>query len=155
MIDWKISVGAILGILLSVLLGHRLSKRRDSEKEFKNRILKFKESFIPFLKELENPNANPAILVTQNYPEQDQEARKLLYHLNNRRKNVFKKHWNLYTQVYEGKKDLGITGLLATEVDDISKANPGTPEGIAYLYSQTEKRRQEVIDIITKVLNTI
>jgi hypothetical protein len=141
--------------LLSVLLAHLLAKRREAEKELETKVLNFKESFIPLLKELESSNANPTTLVTQYYPEQDKAARTLLIHLPNRKKKAFQKYWSSYTELYEEKKSLGITALIATEVDDLSKANPGTQEGIAYLYEQTEKRRKIVINIINRALETI
>lgn len=152
MIDWKISAGAILGVLLSVLLAHLLTKRRESEKILNNEIVRFKESMMPLLKELESPDASPTLLITQYYPENDAAARKLVIHLPKHKKKKFEKCWVLYTQLYHEKKALGLTGLIATEVDDLSKANAGTPEGIQYIYDQTAKRRGKAINIINEAI---
>jgi len=50
---------------------------------------------------------------------------------------------------------LGIINLLATEVDDISKANVGTQDGLLYIYEQNEKRREKAIFIIENMLKTL
>jgi hypothetical protein len=51
--------------------------------------IKFKEAFVAYLKALENIEANPALLVTQNYSEQDENARKLALILPKRKKDNF------------------------------------------------------------------
>ena len=76
MIDWRISASAILCILLSVFLAHRLKLRRENIKSYTQAITDFKNLMIPFIKSLEDANANPSILVVQCYSEQDEaEAR--------------------------------------------------------------------------------
>jgi len=155
MIDWKISAGAILGVLLSVLLAHFLTTRRESEKTLNNEIVRFKESLMPLLKKLESHDASPTPLITQYYPENDVAARKLIIHLPKHKKKKFVQCWDLYTQLYREKKALGLTGLIATEVDDLSKAKIGTSEGLQYIYDQTAKRREKTINLINDVMNIL
>jgi len=78
MIDWQLSVGAILGILLSVFLAHRLTIRRENIKAYNQSTIEFKNLIIPFIKSLEDINANPSLLVVQYYSEHDEAARKLM-----------------------------------------------------------------------------
>lgn len=155
MIEWKLSIGAILGVLLSVLLAHLFAKRRESDKALNQEIANFKELLVPALIELENSNATPAVLVTQYFPEHDKAARKLAIHLPTRKRKLFNEKWNRYAQLYKEKKAMGLTALIATEVDDLSHANANTSEGIKYIYEQTDKRRQEVIAIINAAMSAL
>ncbi len=155
MIEWTISVSALLIGLIFILLRHYLAKHRENDKILNQKIIAFKEIFVPMLKELENLDSNHVMLLTKNYPKQDEEARKLILLLPKRKRRLFNESWSLYTYLYKMKMELGLVGIMATEVDDMSKANAGTQEGMEYLYSQTIKRNQEVIRIINNALKTL
>jgi hypothetical protein len=155
MLDWKISVSTILAVLLSVLLANVLTRRREDDKLYREEAIKFKETFVAYLKALENPEANPALLVTQNYPEQDELARKLVLKLPKRKKALFLEQWKSYSKLHDEKKSLGFAAVIATEVDDLSKANLQNPEGIKYIYEQTEMRRKEIIKIVNDILRIL
>jgi hypothetical protein len=155
MIDWKISIGAVFGVLLSVLLAHLLTKRRDQEKSYKEEITKFKESFVSFLKELEDPNVNPALMVIENYPAQDESVRRLALKLPENKKKRFFKKWNRYTELYREKKSLGFAALVATEVDDLTRANFANLGAAEYIYEQTAIRRHQIIDIVSEALDLL
>lgn len=151
MLDWKISVGAIAGILISGILGNYLIKLREQNKE----IVKFKQSFVAYLKALENPDANPTLLLLDNYPKQDESARKLVLNLSRRKSENFLNIWGAYSNFYMEKKGTRDIATVATEVDDISKADLSKPGAIKYIYQQTEKRRINVISLVNNALNTL
>jgi hypothetical protein len=150
MIDWRISVGAVLGILISVFFAHRLTLLRENTKAIKQSIVEFKNLLVPFIQSLEDPDANPSILVVQNYSKHDEAARKLMNVLPRRKCKRFKNEWVEYTKLYNEKMNLGTVALTAAVVDDLSKARD--PK---YLYEQNEKRRIEVIEIIQNSINVL
>lgn len=125
MIDPVISVGAVFGILYSVLLAHRLTIEREKQKELRSAISEFKDSLSGILTDLTHPDANPSILVTQNYPEHKKAAIKLIQKLSPKmaaRFNVMA--WEQYHLLYEQKKSLGAIAIFAAEVEDKRKVLP-------------------------------
>ncbi|WPD24881.1 MAG: hypothetical protein SD837_10010 [Candidatus Electrothrix scaldis] len=155
MIDLKISIGAILGVLLTLFLTHRINKRWDLDKILKGEILSFKEVFIPHLQQLDDPKKDPGSLVTQFFPDEDKAARKLMLFLPQRKKNYFQEQWKIYTQYFEAEKQLEVVSLFANKVDDISKADVGTKEGIEYIIQQAEKRRVYAKSLINNILKIL
>ena len=121
MIDWKVSVGGILAVLLSVWLGHRLAKSREWGAQYRERVAEFRELLVPFLRELESKDAHPTMLVSQHFPEHDEAARKLMVYMPRRKKTRFAKEWRQYELLYREKQSQGILGLIATEVDDLGR----------------------------------
>lgn len=97
------------------------------------------------------PDSSPNQVLIQTFPALDDEARILAMNLRARARDKFEREWNKVNQLYRDKKALGLSAVIATEVDDISKANMKTPEDISYVHSQTEKRRQELMMRIDKV----
>ena len=110
---------------------------------------------IPFLKELESVDAHPPALVSQQFPRQDEAARKLTLYMNSRQKRRFLERWEKYTAYCKEKQAQGITPLIATEVDDISKATPGAPGAQQYIFEQTTKRRIHVRNLIKDAINVL
>ena len=155
MIDWKISIGGILAVLLSVLLGHRLATNRESDAQYRTRVAEFRELLVPFLRALESEDAHPTMLVSQHFPEHDEAARKLMVYMPRRKKTRFATKWRQYELLYQEKQSQGIFGLIATEVDDLERASPGTPGAEEYLYEQTAKRSNEVRRVIQAALNVL
>ena len=150
MYDPTISIGAILCVLLSVLLAHRLAKRRDIEKEYNSSVKEFKNLLVLFLRELEHPDANPAVLVTQHFPEHDEAARKLINVLPSSKSKKFQEKWAEYQFLYQQKKSMGIAIAIAAEVDDLSKAN-----NVEYLYEQNAKRRTQAFVIVNETVQVL
>ncbi|OMH37982.1 hypothetical protein [Motiliproteus sp. MSK22-1] len=95
------------------------------------------------------------MVVTQNYPAHDEAARKLLLHLPERKHDQFLKGWKKYTEIYEEKKALGLSALIATEVDDLSLADVSTNEGMKYIYQQTAMRRQHIIEAVNNAISVL
>lgn len=155
MIDWKISISAVFAGLLTVWIGHRFAASRSERQNYCNKVIEFKEVLIPFLKELESPDANPAVLVTQYFPEHDEAARKLMLHIPQKKQERFFRKWQLYEAFYEEKKSQGPMNIFATEVDDIGKASPSAPGSIEYIYQQTAKRRNEVRQLVRGALDAL
>lgn len=155
MIDWKISIGAILVALLGVWLGHRLTASRQVRESYANKTKEFKKVLVPFLKALESDHAHPATLVSQHFPEQDEAARKLVIHMPNRKRHKFLQRWKRYADLYRAKQSQGVLGLFATEVDDLEKASPGAPGAEQYIYQQTARRRNEVRLLIQEALDVL
>ena len=89
MVDWKISAGAVLGILLSVLLAHLLAKRREDDKIFKAETIAFKEYLIPMLKELESSDSCVSTIIMQYHSKCDDAARKLVLYLPDKKAKIF------------------------------------------------------------------
>ncbi|MES9879606.1 MAG: hypothetical protein ABW185_01850 [Sedimenticola sp.] len=150
MVDWKISAGTILGVLLSVLLAHRLSKRREAEANLNESIREFENGLVEFITALEDIDANPNLMVQESFPEHDRAARKLLNSLPKKKTNKFKRKWEEYRSLYEEKKEMGLMVMLATEVDDLSKANDQN-----YIYQQNTKRRMAVLKLITEAIDEL
>lgn len=155
MIDWKISIGAVLVMLLGVLLGHRLTKVREEQKNYRERAREFKEMFVPFIRELESVDAHPTLLVLTNFELQDEAARKLVMHMSAKMKRRFDVRWNIYKAVYQEKNAQGILGKIATEVDDISMVQPGHPDTQYYVTAQTARRRNEILQLVKDALGTL
>lgn len=150
MTSLDLSIGAVLCVLLSVFLAHRLNESNTSKKQYKNTVTKFKNLFVPFLRELESDDSNPGLLVITNFAKHDEQARKLINTLPHHKVKKFKKYWLRYENLYESKKEMGEAIKIVSEVDDISKAND-----ITYLYEQARKRRVEVINIINDAINSL
>ena len=121
MIDWKISISAVFVGLLTGWIGHRFAARRSERQNYCNKVIEFEEFLIPFLKELESPDANPAVLVTQYFPEHDEAARKLMLHIPQKKQKRFLRKWQLYEALYEEKQSQGPMNIFAAEVDDTRK----------------------------------
>ena len=155
MIDWQISIGAVLIVLLSVWLGHRLSTNRAELQTYRQKVFEFKEMFVPFLKELESAEANPGVLASQFFPIQDEAARRLAIYMGTKKRRRFLQRWELYAAHYREKKAKGVLSQLATEVDDIGKASPGAPGAIEYILEQTAKRRDQVRRLVLDALNIL
>lgn len=155
MIDWKISIGAILVMLLSAWLGHRLSATRDERNTYKSKAREFKEMLAPFTRALEAPDAHPATLVIQKFEQHDEAARKLRIYMSNRKRRRFDDRWKVYETIYKEKQAQGILSLIATEVDDLSKASPGQPGAETYMLEQTAKRRVRVLTAIQDALDVL
>ena len=155
MVDWKISISAVLVGLIVLWLGHRLTTSRSEGENYRNKAREFKELLVPFLRELESQDAHPATLVSQHFPEHDEQARKLMVHMPKGKRQRFSKHWQKYADLYEEKQSQGILGLIATEVDDIEKASPGVPGSSDYIYQQTAKRRDRVRQVVQDALDVL
>ena len=155
MIDWKISIGAILALLLSAWLGHRLSVSRTEQQAYREKARQFKELLVPFLKSLEATEAHPATLVSENFPQQDEAARKLVLYMGAGKRRRFLQHWESYEALYQEKSAQGILSLIATEVDDLSKASPGQPGMQQYILEQTAKRRNHVSSLINNAIKVL
>lgn len=155
MIDWKISVGGILAVLLSVWLGHRLATSRQWSAQYRKRVADFKELLIPFLRELESKDAHPSTLVSQHFPQHDEAARRLMVYMPRRKKVRFSEKWQEYEALHREKRSQGISGLIATELDDLEKASPGAPGAEEYIYQQTARRRNEVRQTIQSALDVL
>lgn len=150
MVDWQISISAVLGALLTLLIAHRLTLSREKQNQYNKVVTEFKNLFIPFLQKLENPNANPEILVVQNYPTHEEEARKLVNILSKRKELKFKQKWYEYNLLFRHNLSLGNVALTASIVEDLTRAHePG------YIQSQNTKRRKEVISIIQNILSSL
>jgi len=154
-IDWKISISAVLVGLLGLWLGHRLTTSRSEGENYRNKVRAFKELLVPFLRELESQDAHPATLVTQHFPEHDEEARKLMVHMPKGKRQRFSKQWQKYADLYNEKQSQGVLGLIATEVDDIEKASPEAPGSSEYIYQQTAKRRDRVRQVVQDALDVL
>lgn len=150
MFDWRISVSTVLGVLLSVILAHRLTLIRERQKQYNSEVTEFKNMFVPFLQKLEEPNANPELLVVQNYPQHEEQARKLINILSPKKERMFKRCWKHYNELFNYNKSLGTVALTASIVEDMSRAfEPG------YIQQQNTKRRKEVMLIINKFLKIL
>lgn len=155
MFDWKISIGAVLVMLLSAWLGHRFSVSRDERNSFKTKAREFQELLTPFLRALEAPDAHPAALITQNFRHHDEAARKLRLYMSDRKRRLFDDRWKAYEELYREKEAQGVLGLIATEVDELSKASPGRPGVQEYMLEQTAKRRNQTIKVIRDALDVL
>src|SRR5690625_3115302 len=127
MIDWKVSVGAILVVLLGAWLAHRLSASRDRSNAYKAKALEFQELLAPFLRTLEATDAHPTTLVIGSFQQHDEAARKLRLYMSKRKKRRFDERWRAYESLYRKKQTQGILGQIATEVDDLSMASLAQP----------------------------
>lgn len=151
-VDWKISIGAILVLLLGAILTHRLTTLREEQSNYRKRISEFKESFVHFVRELEHPDSHPTLLLLEHFPAQDELARKLALHMPKRKKEKFTASWQRYSELYKHKEKQGILSQLATEVDDISLASPGNPSALHYVRDQTIKRKNEILTLINNAI---
>lgn len=154
-VDWKISISALLVLLLGAILTHRLTKSREEQANYRKKTSEFKESFVPFVRELEHPDSHPTLLLLSNFPAQDELARKLALHMPERKKRRFSAAWQKYSDLYQQKQQQGILGQLATEVDDISLASPANPDALAYVRDQTIKRKNVVLSLINNAIATL
>lgn len=148
-------MSAVLVGLLVLWLGHRLSANRSEGESYRNKMREFKEFLVPFLRELESQDANPATVVSQHFPKHDEEARKLMIHMPKRKQQSFSVQWKKYADLHKEKQSQGVMGLIATEVDDIEKASPGTPGSSEYIYQQTAKRRDRVRQVVQDALDVL
>lgn len=155
MLDWKLSMGAVLVALASVFFAHRLTQKREQYKSISESIIKFKESFVPFLKALEEQEANPKLLVIENFPEQDQAARKLALRLTQKKQREFTFRWKQYSQLHKEFESFSTLAMIATEVDDLSKASPAAANSEDYIYAQNMKRRHKVISLVEGALSVL
>ena len=153
--DWKISISAILVLLLGAILTHRLTKSREQDSNYCKKVSEFKESFVPFVRELEHADSHPTLLLLANFPAQDELARKLLLHMPKRKKEKFNAVWQRYADLYRQKEQQGILSQLATEVDDISLASPGNPSALDYVRDQTIKRKNVILSHINNAIAAI
>ena len=155
MIDWEISISAVLVGLLVLWLGHRLTANRSEGENYRNKVREFKELLVPFLRELESQDVHPATLVSQHFPKHDEEARKLMIHMPKGKLQRFCVQWQKYADLHKEKQSQGVIGLIATEVDDIEKASPGAPGSSEYIYQQTAKRRDRVRQVVQDALDVL
>ena len=153
--DWKISIGAILVLLLGAILTHRLTKLREEQSNYRKKVIEFKESFVSFMRELEHPDSHLTMLLLTNFPAQDEAARKLLINMPKRKGEKFAEQWKHYEALVRQKQEQGILGQIATEVDDISLASPGTPAAADYVRDQTVRRKNEASSLIKKALEAL
>ena len=151
-VDWKISISAILVLLLGAILTHRLTKSREDQSNYRKRVSEFKESFVPFVRELEHPDSHPTLLLLTNFPAQDELARKLVLHMPKRKKQKFTALWQRYAELHRQKEQQGILSQLATEVDDIALASPGNPNALDYVRDQTIKRKNVILSHINNAI---
>ena len=155
MIDLTISAGAILAVLLSVFLAHKLTKSREEQRQYTEAVTLFKESFVPFLKSLEDIDTSPAQVITENFPHQDELARKLLIKIPRKTKIDFEAKWALYHNLYKEKLHLGMAALIATEVDDLQLASSSNSNAAEYIYSQTKARLEHTHKLVSEALNVL
>jgi hypothetical protein len=146
--DPVISAGAILGILLSVLLAHRLTVVREHRKELQSAVAEFKDTFVKILTDLMDREANPTLLITSNFPRHKEAAVKLLGKLPKRKAKKFSKAWAEYQALHNQKASLGLLGALASEITDPSRAHD--PE---HIYEVNALRRKEAIAVIRRVMD--
>ena len=151
-----ISIGAVFTVLLSALLVHRLNIARERNRQYRDDLISFKKSFVPFFKQLEDIHTTPATAVLQNFPEQDELARKFIIGIPSARKREkFKKLWLEYEYLYQQKKLLGIAAVIATEVDDLEQANLSNPNSVNYIYEQTRIRLNEIRGLVERALSVL
>jgi hypothetical protein len=155
MFDWKISVSAVLVLLITAALTHWLTKQRTAHDKSSAKIQEFRELLVPFIKALESPNANPVTIVLENFQAHDEAARKLALYLQESKKKNFLAAWNLYAEIYQEKKGLGLIGIISTQVDDLSLANPGNSNAMDYIRSQNMKRLNEIREAVTGALEAL
>jgi hypothetical protein len=149
MIDWKIPIGAIIIILVAEGIKHWLSKRESYKKD----VGKFKESFVPFIKAMESPDAHPNVLLVHYFADQDVAARKFVLRMRKRKKQRFLQRWEKYAALCREKQSQGIFAQLGTELDDPSKALLGTFGAGQYIANQTSMRIKRALRLLNEALD--
>jgi hypothetical protein len=151
MIDWKISIGAIITISIATGIKHWLSKREF----YKEDVRKFKESFVPFIKAMGSPDVHPNVLLVHHFDDQDAAARKLVLRMSKRKKQRFLQRWEKYAALCREKQSQGIFAQLGTELDDPSKALRGTLGADEYIANQTSMRIKRVLRLLNEALDVL
>ena len=146
-IDTVIQIGSVLGILLSVLLIHRLTIAREHRKELQSAVSEFKDQFVKVITDLTSSEANPTLLVTTNFHGHKEAAIKLLGKLPKRKARKFSRAWAEYQAFYDQKASLGVLGSFAAEITDPSRTHD--PQ---YIYEVNAMHRKEAIAAIRSVL---
>jgi len=154
-VDWKISISALLVLLLGAILTHRLTNSREEQSNYRKKANEFKESFVPFVRELEHPDTHPTLHLLANFSSQDEAARKLLLHMPNRKKEKFSEQWQHYVSLCNHKAQQGVLTQLATEVDDLALASSGNPAAQDYIRDQTIARKNETLRLINNALGVL
>jgi len=143
MLDWKISIGGLFLVLLSVFVTHRLSRLRDAESHYWQVAHDLRHSLNDLLSQLEDREANPRLLIREFYPEQEPAARYILDEKWGLPRRRFATAWSRYNQMYNEQAELGMMAVFAAEITDSNRAQD--PD---HIYEVNDLRRRELRDVL-------
>lgn len=150
MLDWEISIGGLILVLVTAFLTHRLSRSRDVESHYQKTAHDLRASLNQLLSQLEDRDANPRLLIREHYPEQEPMARCVLDGKSGLARSRLAKAWSKYNQAYKEQANLGMTALFAAEITD-----PGRAHDPDHIYEVNDLRRREVRDVIRAIKSAL